>query len=148
METDHLLLAENSRSIGPSSVASANYSVLICCTCQFQSCSLLLVYFGFFCLQVSSVSNFSPDTWGKGGHLFRLACSIVLWRGRNTQTYHWCVGGVLTVSRPHWVCPLLTLCVLSQSTLLRLQAALQGNCLKWALGCVHLPGLSQSCSGS
>ena len=92
------------RSIGPFHVVSANYRVLICCTCHFQSGSLFFAYFGFFCLQVSSVSNFSPDTWGKGGHLFRLACSIVLWRGRNTQTYHWCVGGVLTVSGPHWVC--------------------------------------------
>ena len=44
--------------------------------------------------------------------------------------------------------PLLTACVLSQSTLLRFQVALQGNCLKWALGCVHFPGLSCSGSGS
>ena len=36
----------------------------------------------------------------------------------------------------------LTACVLSWSTLLRLQVALQGNCLKWVLGCVHFPGLS------
>ena len=42
----------------------------------------------------------------------------------------------------------LTACVLSGSTLLRLQVALQGNCLKWALGCVHFPGLSHSGSGS
>ena len=39
-------------------------------------------------------------------------------------------------------------CVLSQSTLLRPQVALQGNCLKRALGCVHFPGLSHSGSGS
>ena len=44
--------------------------------------------------------------------------------------------------------PLLTACVLSQSTLLRLQVALQGNCPKQALGFVHLPGLSCSDSGS
>ena len=43
--------------------------------------------------------------------------------------------------------PLLTACVLSQSTLLRLQVALQGNCPKQALGCMHLPGLSHSGSG-
>ena len=42
--------------------------------------------------------------------------------------------------------PPLTACVLSLSILLRLQVALQGNCLKWALGCVHVPGLL--CSGS
>ena len=40
--------------------------------------------------------------------------------------------------------PLLTACVLSQSTLLRLQVALWGNCLRQALGCVHFPGLSRS----
>ena len=35
-------------------------------------------------------------------------------------------------------------CVLSRSRLLRLQVALQGYCLRWALGCVHFPGLSHS----
>ena len=44
--------------------------------------------------------------------------------------------------------PLLTVCVLSQSTLLRLQVALQGKCLKWALGCMLFPGLSRSGSFS
>ena len=39
----------------PSNVASANYRVLICCICHFQS--LFFVYFGFLCLQVSSVSK-------------------------------------------------------------------------------------------
>ena len=43
---------------------------------------------------------------------------------------------------------LLTACVLSQSTLLRLQVAQQGNCLKLALDYVHFPGLSHSGSGS
>lgn len=43
---------------------------------------------------------------GKGGHLFRLICSGVLWGGRNTANkYHWRVWGVLAVSGPHWVCP-------------------------------------------
>ena len=44
--------------------------------------------------------------------------------------------------------PLLTACVLSQSTLFRLQVVLQGNCLKRALGCMYFPGLSCSGSGS
>ena len=58
-----------------------------------------------------------------------------------------CVGSVCII----WATlglPPLTECVLSQSTLLRLQVALQGNCLKQALGCVHFPGLSRSDSGS
>ena len=51
-----------------------------------------------------------------------------------------CVGSACSV----WATlglPPLTACVLFQSTLLRLQVALQGNCLKRALGCVHFPGL-------
>ena len=126
---------------------NVNYRVLICCTCHFQSGSLF-VYFGFFCLQVSSVSNFLPDTRGEGGHLFRLTCSIVLQGGRNTANkYHWCVWGMLTVSGPHWVC-LHSRCVCFPSLHCWLQVALQGNCLRWALGCVHFPGLSCSGSGS
>ena len=58
-----------------------------------------------------------------------------------------CVGSAHSV----WATlglPSLTMCVLSRSTLLRLQVALQGNCLKQALGCVHFPGVSLSGSGS
>ena len=44
--------------------------------------------------------------------------------------------------------PPLMVCGLSQSTLLRLQVVLQGNCLRRALGCMHFPGLSRSGSGS
>ena len=67
---------------------------------------------------------------------------------RNTANkYHQCVWGVLAVSWPHWICPRSQI-VLFRSTLLRLQVALQGNCLKQALGCVHFPGLICSGSGS
>ena len=51
------------------------------------------------------------------------------------------------MSQLHWVCP-RSACVLSRSTLLRLQVALQGNCLERALGCVQFPGLSRLGSGS
>ena len=51
-----------SRSIDPlQCLVNANYRVSICCACHFESSSLLLVCFGFLCLQVSSVSNFCPD---------------------------------------------------------------------------------------
>ena len=106
------------------------------------------VYFGFFSLQFSSVSNFHPDLGGEGGHLFRLTCSVVLWGGRNTaNTYHWCVGSARSVCATLGLPPLKA-CVLFQSTLLRLQVALQVNCLNWALDCEHFPGLSCSSSGS
>ena len=55
-------------------------------------------------------------------------------------------GGTLGSARRVWALlglPPLTACVLSQSTLLRLEVLLQG-----ALGCVHFPGLSLSGSGS
>ena len=58
--------------------------------------------------------------------------------------YHWCEWGVLDVSG----FSTLMGCVLSRSTLLRLQVALHGNCLKRALGCVYFPGLSHSGSDS
>ena len=43
---------------------------------------------------------------GKGGHLFGLTCSVVLWGGRITgNKYYWRVWGVLAVFQLHWVCP-------------------------------------------
>ena len=88
---------------------------------------------------------------GEGGHLFRLTCSVVLWQGWGEENCKQislvCVGNAQCV----WATlglPLFTTCVLSHSTLLRLQVALQGNCLKQALGCMHCPGLSHSGSGS
>ena len=58
-----------------------------------------------------------------------------------------CVGSACSISATLGF-PLLMAYVLSQSTLLSLQVALQGNCLKRALGCMYFPGLSHSCSGS
>ena len=62
------------------------------------------VYVSFFCLLVSSMSNFHPDTRGMlVVTFFRLACSAVLWGGKNAANkYHW---HVFTVIQPHWVCP-------------------------------------------
>ena len=58
-----------------------------------------------------------------------------------------CVGSAHSVSATLSL-PALMACVLSQSTLLRLQVALQGNCLMWALGYMHFSGLRSSGSGS
>ena len=54
--------------VSPSYVVIANYRVLIYCTCHFQGGSLC---FRFFCLLVSSVSNFCPDTRGQWWSLFK-----------------------------------------------------------------------------
>ena len=84
---------------------------------------------------------------GQGSHLFRLTCSVVLWGRRDlANKYCWHVWGVLTVDGPHWVCHSPRQCVLSRSTLLSLQGALQGHCSKWALHFMHFPGLH--CPGS
>ena len=67
--------------------------------------------------------------------------------GRYKQISLACVGSTGSVSATLGL-PLLKTCVLSRSTLLKLQVVLQGYCLKLALGCVHFPGLSHSSSGT
>ena len=104
-----------SRSIGPfQCLVNANYRALICCTCHSQSGSLFFVYFGFLCFQVSSVSNFRPDTRGRRWSLIRahlFSCTV----GREEHRKHVslaCVGSACSV----WITlgfPLLTEPVLS-----------------------------------
>ena len=62
------------------------------------------VYVSFFCLLVSSMLISALTQGAQWWSLFfRLACSVVLWGGRNTANkYHW---RVFTVIQPHWVCP-------------------------------------------
>ena len=80
---------------------------------------------------------------GSGGHFLRLTCSVVLWGGRNTANkQHW---RVLAVSQPHWAYPTHGTCALSAHTAQALGCS-TGNPLRLALGCMHLPDLS--CSGS
>ena len=95
------------------------------------------------------MSNFYPDTRGRRwslieAHLF--SCAV----GREEhcqQISLACVGSAHTV----WATlglPPLVVCVFSQSTLFKLHVALQGKCLKPALGCMNFPSLSHSGSGS
>ena len=74
------------KTLGPfQCLVNANYRVLICCTCHFQSSSLF-VYFGFlFCKSLQCLIS-ALTQGGKGGHLFRLTCSVVWWGGRTMQT--------------------------------------------------------------
>ena len=91
----------------------------------------------------------SALTRGKGGHLFRLNCSVVLWGGRNTaKKHHWCVGGVLTVSGPHWVCRHSWHVCFARLHCSGSRLLCRGTVLKQALSCMHFPGLSCSGSGS
>ena len=78
---------------------------------------------------------------GCGGHFFRLPCSVMLQGGRNTTNrYSWHLWGVLTVSRPHWVCPR------TQRVYFPCLHCLGSRLLCQELGCMHFPGLN--CSGS
>ena len=81
---------------------------------------------------------------GRGGLLFRFACSVVLWGGRNAvNKYHWCVWGAFTVFRPHWFA-LLTACLFSHLHCSGSRLLYRERALSW----VHFPGLSRSGSGS
>ena len=126
---------------------SINCRVLICCTRHFQGSSPFFVCFGFPSCKTLQCLISALTRGGNSGHFFRITCSTVLWRGRDTANkYLWHVWGILTVDGPHWVCYRPRWCVLPISTLLRLQGALQGHRPKWALHFIHSPGLS--CAGS
>ena len=97
------------------------------------------LFIGFLCLQVSSVSNFHPDTRGRkwsliSAHLFS---SVV--RKKGHYKYHCRVWGVLAVYGPHWFCHSPRQRVFPRSPLLRLQGALQGHCPKWTLWFLAFP---------
>ena len=128
----------------PSYVVSANYSVLICCTCHFQSGSFCL--FQFLLFLVSSASNFCPDTRGRWWLLFQvhLLSRAVGRKQHCKQISLACVGSAHSVSAALGLAP-LTACVLSFYTSQALCCS-AGNYPRRALGCIHFPRLS--CSGS
>ena len=110
----------------PSYVVGTNYRVLNYCTCHFQGISLC---FSFFCLLVSSVSDFCPDTRGAVvdtflGSLVQSCCG----EGGMLQTNN--TGVACSVSATLGL-PLLTACVPSLPTLLRLYVALPGTVRGW-----------------
>ena len=106
----------------PSYVVGTNYRVLIYCTRHFQGGSLC---FSFFCLLVSSVSDFHPDTRGRWwtfflGSLVQSRCG----EGGTLQTNNTGMCSLcLSHTGPapaHGACTLLT-------TQLRLQVGLLGT---------------------
>ena len=94
------------KSIAPPHMHSLciNCRILFYCTCHFWGSS------HFFACLASSFCNSlqclipTLTQGGKGGHLFRLTCSVVLWRRDTTNKYHWHVWGVLTLNGTHRVC--------------------------------------------
>ena len=129
----------------PSHVVSTNDRVLIYCSCHFQGGSLR---FSFFCLLVSSVSDFCSDTKRAvvdtlfQAHSFSHAMGREGWtlQTNNTGMCSQCLSYTGPASA-HSTCalPVHTAQALGCSA---------GNYLRLALGCMHLPGLSCSCSGT
>ena len=120
-----------------------NDRVLIYCTCRFQGGSLC---FSFFCLLVSSVSDFRPDTRGRWWTLF--LGSLVQSRcgeGGTLQTNN--TGVCLQCLSHTGPAPAHGTCALPAHTDQALGCFI-GNCPRLTLGCMHLPGLSCSGSGS
>ena len=158
-----------SRSICPlQHLDNVNYRVLISCTCHFQSSSVFFVYFGFLYLQVSSLSNFHPDTRGQKV-VTNLACSAVLCGGKDTANkYCWrvlgsactvwttlglpqlkvaCASWVYTAQAPGCSAGALSrvgpvFCALPRSKLLRFSGNLQAHRLSWA--CILCPSQVQA----
>ena len=129
-----------SRSIAPSYVVGMNYRVLIYCTCHFQCGSLC----SSFCLLVSSMSDFHPDTRGAVvdtflGSLVQSNCGEGgTLQTNNTDTCSQCLSH--TGPAPtHGVCAL-------PAHAAQVLGCSPGKHLRPALGCMHLPVLS--CSGS
>ena len=105
----------------PSYVVGTNYRVLTYCTCLFQGGSLSFS----FCLLVSSVSDFRPDTRGWWWALFQahLFSRAVGREGHCKQVTLVCAR---SVSATLGLLP-LTACALSLPTQLRLQVAPLGT---------------------
>ena len=132
--------------MAPSYVVSTNDRVLIYCNCRFQGGSLC---FSFFCLLVSSVSDFRPDKKGAVVDTFFFLGSLVQSRvgreGGMLQTNNTCVcSRCLSHTGPalaHGAC------VLPAHTAQALGCS-AGNHPRLALSCIHLPRLSRSGSGT
>ena len=126
----------------PSYVAGTNYRILIYCTCHFQGGSLC---FSFFCLLVSSVSNFHPDTRGKWWTILGSVVQSCCGEGGTLQTNN---TGVCSQCLSHTgPAPTHGACGLPAHTAQALGCSAR-NCLRLALGYMHLPGLSRSVSGT
>ena len=127
-----------SRSIGPlQCLVDVNYRVLICCTCHFQSGSLLFILASSVCKSLQCLNSILTQGC-KGGHSLRLTCSVVLWGGRHTANkYRRRVWGVLAVYGTHWVCYSTRQHVLPRSEPLGFSNTLQVHRLGWA--CILCP---------
>ena len=127
----------------PSHVVGTNDRVLIYCTCHFQGGSLC---FSFFCLLVPSVSDFHPDTRGAAVDTF--LGSLVQSHYREVGTLQTNNTGVCSQCLSHTgPAPTHGECSLPAHSAQALGCSSR-NHPRLALGCMRLPGLSLSGSGT
>ena len=114
--------------------------------CSFQGVSLC---YSFFCLLVSSVSDFRPDTkWAVVDTFFFFLGSLVQSRCGERGTLQTNNTGVCSQCLSHTgSAPAHSARSLPAHTSQALGCS-AGNHLRPALGCLHLPGLSRSGSGT
>ena len=130
----------------PSYVVSANYRVLICCTCHFQSSSLFIlassVCWSLQCLISSLTQGAKVVTYL--GLLAQSFCG----EGETLQTNITGMCGKCSQCLSHiGFVPAHSLCDFPVYTVQALGCS-AGNYLSHTLGCVNFPGLSHSASGS
>ena len=93
------------------------------------------------------MSNFHPNTRGRWWSLFRLTYSIVLWGGRNTANITGICGECSQCLSHTGFAPAHSVCAFPIYTAQGLWCSAR-NHPKPALGCMHLPVLSRSGSGT
>ena len=126
----------------PSFVVGTNYRVLIYCTCHFQDGS---VCFSFFCLLVSSVSDFRPGPRGRWWTLLGSLVQSCCGEGGTLQTSN---TGVCSQCLSHTgPAPTHGTCARPAHTAQALGCC-ASNSPRLALGYMHFPGLSYSGSGT
>ena len=118
--------------------------------CSFQGGSLC---YSFFCLLVSSVFGFHPDTKGTVEDtflfvfFFRLTCSVALRGGREGCCKQITLACARSASAPLGLPPVHGACSLPAHTAQALGCSSRNH--PWpALGCLHFPGPSHSGSGT
>ena len=83
-----------------------------------------------------------------GGHFFRLTCLVLLWgEGNTANKYHWHVWECSKCFSCTGFAPAHDVCAFMVYTCQALGCS-TGNCLRWALHCMHFPGLGHSGSDS
>ena len=136
-----------SRSIGPFHIVGANYRVLICCTCHFQSGSLCL----FWLLLFAGLFSVYFPPWHKGAVVVTHLGSLVQLCCGEGGTLHTNITGVCgersqCLSRTG-LAPDYDICAFTVYTS-QAPCCSARNCLEASLGYLHFPGLSCSSSGS